>query len=109
MPNHFAQAAVIALLRGLAVTTVAAPETTPPSEASTPEAKSTVQISITDNQVDETEGIGFVLHIVGWKPSREVSIYLVGPKGERVDVAPVEKPVTIAVDGIADIFIPYAW
>jgi len=91
---------------GAAIVDVAVPQGSAAS-ISTEHRSSRVELSIANNQSNSVGGRGFVLSIEGWEPNGHLSIYLVGPKGERVAVVPMEHQVQIKGDGLATFAVPY--
>ena len=66
-----------------------------------------VGLHVEHGQPNGKSGPSFLLQVEGWKPNGHLSVYLIGPKGEKVDVASVEKDLQIESDGGATVLIPY--
>lgn len=66
-----------------------------------------VRLHVEHSQLDSGVEPGFLLTVEGWEPNGHISIYLVGPKNEQVDVVSKESRLQIKQDGVASFAVPY--
>lgn len=83
-----------------------------PSQAKTPARRISSSTSVVLN-VDHAQpnelggGPSFRIALRNWAANGEISIHLVGPKGEVISVVPPERPIHASPEGSATVTVPY--
>lgn len=79
----------------------------PPARDTVSYQRSEVRLLVVDGQLNNEDEESFLLTVEGWSPNGHLSIYLVGPKDERVSVVSNESRLQIKQDGVASFAVPY--